>query len=419
MNSRMLWIIFGLAFLGRLIWLFVSGLDYTDGADYSRYQILSDQLLAGQFNPSINAFIVSPLFPVFQAFFKYLNPFGHWVVSLQLAQITLSSLSAVYLTKASYFIFSRKSVAIFSGLLYSFCFPFFYWTHLASQESLFQSLFIISFYHIVKYIKSKSLNSIFYFALFYTLALLTKSHIILILPGFLLIIFLAQPRLSRKILHSSVLIGLIFFINLPYGLFTFSKYNTFVLSSKGGPFYFLTGHNDDYYQFLVNTPSIDSPEFLRLQSMDFKDTKIDNIELRTPSERQKIYLERGLSWTLANINRLPQLTLANAINHLRPGYAFRFRKINIKLLIVNFIYLFIYFAAYTQIIKSIPNWRWHMPMFIVTFGMFLFAITFYSQNRFRNITVDPIYLIYASPILLDFLSSLRKRSFLKKIFKSI
>ena len=414
MHSRKYINIFILAFICRFAWMLFSGLDYTDGADYSRYERISNLLLQGDVDPTTEIFILAPLFPLFSSICKFITPGGYWPITLQLLQISLSSLSVVYLSRTAYIIFKTTSVAIITGILYSFLFPFYYWSHLASQESIFQSLFIFAIYHITKYASTLNTRSLVLFATFYTLSILTKSHVAVLLPGFLFIIFIKQPTLSRKIIHSIVVLSLIFIINLPYGLFTLFKYNSFVLSSNGSGAYFYFGHNEGFYEYIAETPPLNSPRFLELQSMDFPSMSIDNIESFEYGERQKILFNRGLEWSAQNPAKLAHLFIYNLVNHLRPGYAFRFRPLDYKIILVNFIMFSIYLPAYIEIYRSIPKWKFHLPMLIIVFAMLLFSLIFYSQNRFRNITVDPIYLIYASPLISSNISNLIKLFSIKK-----
>ncbi len=379
--------------------MFYSGLDYSDGADFTRYDAISNSLLNGDFNPTTSTAIHSPLFPIFLAFFKYITPGEYWPITLGITQAIIASFSVVFLAKSSYMIFKKHSIANFTGCLYSVLFPFFYWTHLASQESLFQSLFIITFYFILRYSDRRDLSSLISFSAFYSLAVLTKSHVILLIPGFIFIVLYHRDKLSKRLSHALLLIILFILINLPYGIFTLIKYDTFVISSNGGPGQYLFGHNDEFYEYLVETPEYGSPKFQKAKAMDFKATKIEGNSELTYYQRQSIYLKRGLKWTIENPSKIIPLVKANLINHLRPGYAFRYRELDYKIFIINLIYIIIYIPAYIEIYKSYSSWKNHIPMFVVIFGSFLFAITFYSQNRFRNITVDPLYLIYTSPIL--------------------
>jgi hypothetical protein len=246
-------LIFTVAFLARLLWALFSGLGPENGADFDRYDTLSNNILVGDFNLETKLFIVAPLFPYALALAKLI--FGaNWFVGLGLIQILISSASVVCLAKAANLIFHKRTIAITAGLLYALCLPTIYYTHLPSQESLFQSLFVISFYWLCRYSSSPSSPALAGFSIAFTLALLTKSHVIIMVPLVLAFIILKRKEAIKALIDAVILFAIIGLLTLPYGLYNLSANGSYVISSSGSGGFFLTGHNDDFYQWLVNTP---------------------------------------------------------------------------------------------------------------------------------------------------------------------
>ena len=207
-------------------------------------------------------------------------------------------------------------------------------------------------------------------------------------------------------------------MTLPYGLYNQVVNGTYVISSSGGGGHFLTGHNEDIYTYIVNPPPIGSEVHSRLSRMDF--AVFRNLEKQlnglTHREKQKLYFKTGLSWTLENPDKSFHLALVNCFNFLKPG----FHKGNqpYKLWIISFLLsLPVFLLAYFEIFRRLrEDWRQHIPIVSLFITMFIFSVLFYSQNRFRVITIEPFYLMYACSgfiYLYDYIHNLRIGSRLK------
>ncbi len=389
-------LIFIAALAARLLWAFLSGLGPEAGADFERYNTFSDNILAGNFNLETRLFITAPLFPYALALAK-LAFGGNWFAGLGFFQILISSASVVCLAAAANLIFCKRSVAITAGILYALCLPTIYYAHLPSQESLFQSFFVIAFYGLCRYNFHPSLLNIAVFAIPFTLALLTKSHVILMVPLVAALILLKARPFKAMIADASILIVIIGLLTMPYGLYNLKANGSYVISSSGSGGHFLTGHNDDFYQWLVNTPPKESAEFKRLHQMNFQVYSEDGIPASaTHSQRQSIYMQRGIAWARENPGKTLNLILHNLGNHLQPGYSLRFQTLPNWLAAMAF-NLPIYVLAYIELAKHLKSPKRHWPAYIVFATMIIFATVFYAQNRFRLITVEPIYVLYASP----------------------
>mgnify|MGYP007073228164 FL=1 len=114
--------IFLLFFITRVGFKWVSGFDNFElHADTLRYDQLSDNILQGNFNLDVVAFIVAPLYPYFLAFIKwgFGSQWEFWAVALQLSIV---SLSGVYLYRLAILLFQKTRIALFAAFAYCFFF---------------------------------------------------------------------------------------------------------------------------------------------------------------------------------------------------------------------------------------------------------------------------------------------------------
>ena len=396
LNKNDIILIFIVALTARLVWALFSGVPVDSGGDFPRYDIFSDNIVNGNLNLKLDSFIVAPLFPYIFALFKYLSG-KQWIYTLGGFQITLSAIASVYAAKTAWIIFKRRSISITSGLVYSLTIPTLYYVHTATQESLFQSIFIISIFYATSYCNSRNTKDLILFSILFTLSLLTKSHVILSIPLWSIMIFMVQKNIKKRLIDNAILFIIIVTMTLPYGLYNLQANGMYVISSSGGGYHFLTGHNDDFYKFMVNTPKKGTKEYTRLVNMEYPifEEAIKGYNL-THKGNQKKYLEEGINWIKSNPIKYINLSVYNLLNHLRPGYSFKFHEFMPTLISLIFL-IPIYILAYIELIKSINESPKHYPAYVVFLTMIFFVFIFYSQNRFRVITVEPIYLIYASP----------------------
>ena len=148
-SKNKLLFIFFIALISRLVFARFSGVDQF-GGDWGRYDSQSDNILLGQFNLETSLFITAPLYSYFVATFKFV--FGKdYAPMLEGVQILLSAISAVYLTNTAHITFDRKNISFTCGIVYAVYPVTIYFVHTFGQESIFQSLFIISIYFISKF----------------------------------------------------------------------------------------------------------------------------------------------------------------------------------------------------------------------------------------------------------------------------
>ncbi|MCL4479023.1 MAG: glycosyltransferase family 39 protein [Deltaproteobacteria bacterium] len=358
--------------------------------DNLRYNHLSNQILAGNFNLNIGIFIVAPLYPYLEAFVKLLTG-NHWIIGMIFVQIILFSLSGIYLYLIAELLFEEYSrrIPLLSAFIY-LIFPMTMWfVGTFSQEMLFQSLFIITIYYLLKALKEQNLKSLITSAFLYLLTFLTKSHILLFSPFIVLIIFISMNTTKiRKLVYSLMFGGICLLFTLPYGLYNLRVNGVYTFSTNGADFFFYTGNNESTYKFLVATPSINSSEYKWLASMSW-----------IPSDAvkdRKLYIIKALQWIKDNPRKFIELKKVDLFQFLTPGVSYKHYPFNkwLQSFIVSLpIYLFGYLGIIIALTKDFRKHVWILSLFLT---MIIFSVGFYVQNRFRTITIEPFYIVYSA-----------------------
>ena len=404
--------IFILAFIARYIFAVFSGIDNFSGPDSSRYDFTSDQILAGNYNLLVTEgninMVLSPVYPYLMALFKLLFS-SNYILALEFFQICLSSLSVIFMVKLAFSIYSDAKVAIFIGIIYSIFPTTLYFTHLFSQETIFQSLFVISIYYYYQLVRYPDYKYVVMFGALFSLATLTKSHALVIFP-FLVMGIGFSYGLSRLFMRNCLVIATTFLlISAPYSLFNQKVNDNFVISSSGSGLYFLVGHNDDFYRFVTNPPDRDTDDYKKLVNLDYQILNrihLESMDLKH-SEIQKKYIIEGVKWSLSNPSKFFTLLVVNIKNFLQPGY----NKLHHEFIpwLITFIISFpIFIFAYCGIYRALLfDPRTHVGVLSIFLGMLVISIIFFTQNRFRVITIEPFYVFYACVFFLELYQKLK------------
>ena len=209
--------------LTRFLFFIFSGFDnfqlQTDSYFYSH---LSNEILKGNFNMIGETHIVALLFPYFQAFIKLITA-SYWIISLNLIQIILASISGIYFYKLADILFNKKFISLMSTLVFCF-YPFtFYWTSTFSQEIWFQSFLIIFIYNFLFFLKDPNNKTLSAAAIFFSITFLIKSHILLFSIFIPLIILFTKIEFIKKVKFITIFISISLISTLPNGLYNLKK----------------------------------------------------------------------------------------------------------------------------------------------------------------------------------------------------
>ena len=389
-------LVFFLAILVRYLFSFFSGVDNFAGPDANRYIDQSDGILAGDYNLEAKLFITAPLFSYIFAAFKWIFH-SNYVVALEAFQILLSGASAVFLMFTANVTFKNRMTSLLTGLAYCLYPVTLYYVHQFSQESIFQSLFIISIFYFSVYLNQGRLNSLLKFSLIFSLALLTKSIILLTLPFLMLSILIKFGFTKKNFGHITCCLFVVFLMTLPYGLYNKAVNGSYVVASSGQGGHFLTGHNDDFYIYVTNPPPRDSLEYKRLLHMDYK--VFNDLEPKIKGKdhkfQQEAYLKAGIEWSLDNPKKLFKLAWINFRNFITPGFNILHHPFSMWLL-TFLISVPVFLFAYIEITRKVLlDFKSHLVVVSLFLGMLSVALLFYAYNRYRVITIEPYYLMYA------------------------
>lgn len=404
-------LIFFFSLIFRSLYLIISyylEVDFTSCCDFHRYDNLSTNILNGNFDMSGENFIVAPVFPVMMSMAKYIS-IENYLIITQLFQILISSISVYYLMKIADILFQNKKITIITGLIYSL-YPITFWYVIyLGQETLFQSFLIISFFYFIKFFLNFDNKNWIIFSVFFTITILTKSHILLFVPFIFLslLIKLKNFLISLKFFFKFLLI--LFIFNLPHALNNKFINGHYVLSSSGVGYHFLVSHNDDFYTWTINPPKKYSPEYKRLSGMRYAITnKIDleNANLNQ-QDKDKIRILEAINWIKNNPKKTIHLKYVHFVNFLQPGFSYLHHSKNkwwISLLISLPLFLFAYCGLFVLVKKDFKK---HFFIFYLFITMLIFSLIFYTQNRFRVITIEPFYILYASYFLFNLIEKIK------------
>ena len=229
----------------------------------------------------------------------------------------------------------------------------------------------------------------------------------LIAPFLIISFFLRFKILKKTFLDLIIFLSIIFVISLPYGLYNLSKNGVYVISSTGYGGHFAIGHNDDVYEFIANPPKLGTNEHTELQSMkgikalQLMDPNLPTLKNLTHNQKQMYFFKMGFDWILKNPIKSIELTYLNVKNFLMPGINKDHHTFK-KWLFALLISLPIFLSAYYEIIKMlIKDYKSHLVVLSVFLGMLSFSFFYHTQVRFRVVTIEPLYIIYASSVIIE------------------
>jgi 4-amino-4-deoxy-L-arabinose transferase-like glycosyltransferase len=390
--------VFALFFTSRVVFSWLLGFDhYSYATDAYRIEQAVDMMLYGQFDLDIGRFIVAPFYPFFWLLHKFV--FGQfWPMAMGISQWLIMAVGACFFYALALRLFNSK-VATVATLLYALFPTMWVWSTSFSSESIFTTFFIITFYFLVDGVVCRKKSSLIWSAVFFSLSFLLKSHALLFAPGIVWYFFQVSSSVKKALATSFLYASVCVVFTLPYGLYTYKKHQVYTLAGNGALFHFYTGHSWFGYRTIVDVPPQESTDFLALKQMDFaafNGPKHDSLMQLPVRERQSAFGKWGWQWVKENPWCAVELSAYNACFFLLPGVSFRHYPWHIWL----FLFVLsvpVYFGAYAALKQVFLKPKSVHAFFAILFvGMFIFSVVFYVQNRFRTLTIEPFYLLYAS-----------------------
>ncbi len=384
----------------RIIFIFITGYDSCQLCpDCYWIDDLSERALKGNFDFDIGRFISAPFYPCFIALHKWILG-SYWDTGLVISQLIISSISGVYLFRLAILLFPKnKNTAYLSTGIFAF-FPLtLYWVHTFCTEMLFQSLFIISIYYHVFSVKGGNVKYALLSAIIFSFVFLTKSHILLLTPFIAWSYLTTVKPLSRGIICAICYAVVTLSTTLPFGIYNMRKHKEYVLSSNGMEFHFYTGNSDFGYASIVAVPPKNTAEFIKLRNMElgfFNGAFHDSTMALPQLQKQKVYFQYSINWIKEHPEKFLELKAHNLFRFIAPGVSYKQHSFNIWLFsfLISFpIYTFGYLGMIAAIKKDFKS---HFYMLGIFISLLFLSVVFYAQNRFRTITIEPFYILYAS-----------------------
>jgi Dolichyl-phosphate-mannose-protein mannosyltransferase len=407
MKNKNLLILFTVSLIVRLLFCFAMPFIKVR-LDEQRYDILSDQIIQGNYDLDVVCFICAPFTPYFIALIKLIS-INYWQELTFVLQSLLSAITALFLYKLTDLLFKNKQIATIAAWFFCFYPMTFYYVKNIGQETAFQSFLIISIYFLIKFRETQLNRDLIISAIVFILCFMTKSFILFWSPFIVLFIFrIKELNVKEKIKNALIFGGLCLISTLPFGLFNLQKHQVYTFSSDGLACYFWFGNSEFAYQreclgkrYIVNKSGVVQDTAMLLYNWTPPNVTMENFKNALtffPSEqgRQAIFKRTASTWIEQNPTRFVQLKVESFFHFFMWGLNFRIHPLSISLISVIIfapLYLLAYLGIYHSLKDDFEKHNWVMGLMIT---MLLFSIIFTFDPRFRRITLEPFYIIYAA-----------------------
>lgn len=413
--------IFLIFFIFRYLFVSFSGFDNFELQPDSYWYIeQSNSVVNGNFNLLRPLFITSPFFSYLQALFIYLFQ-ENWMIFLEFFQIFFCSISGVYFYHLSKLILLSKSRSYLSTFIFCFYPLTFWYSGTFTQDVWFQSFLIIFFYYFLCSLKFDNFKYLLISAIIFSITFHTKSHILLFSP-FIPIIILLRDNLNLRIKIKFIIYFtfISLFSTLPYGIYNLNINNTYVIGSSGLGGTLIQGNNEEAYLNHLKLDTLTPEQLIRFKDVRYKilDQLKAEINGKNPKEVQQIYIKHSLIWIKENPVKKVELMISHLVRFLTPGISkfwYSFNKWLAVLLLSSPIYICFYLViiheTYLKFFKNkIGFFHDNIWIIFLILSQIVFTLIFYYSGRFRVITLEPYYIIYAIFILDKF----KKLNYFKK-----
>ena len=298
------------------------------------------------------------------------------------------------------------------------------------QECFFQVFLIYSLFFLIRFLEfNDSIKNLMLSAFFFALCFLTKSYILLWSPCIALILFFRIKSTKKAIQYTLIYMILCVLMTMPYGFYNLKKHGIYTLSSNGIEFFFWFGNSESTYlsdyciesyekRFSEKLPT-DTAFFIHSHSLPLSNMTIEKYadilkQMPPVKERQRYFKEGAKKWISENRDKWLNLKMFYLKRYILPGLNRHFFVFN-RWLFMLIISVPFYFLAYWGIIeairKDLKKHFWILSLWVI---LLLFCVFFHSENRFRSITIEPYFAIYAPIGFQKMIQSLNKiRQFIK------
>jgi hypothetical protein len=185
---------------------------------------------------------------------------------------------------------------------------------------------------------------------------------------------------------------------LPYGIYNLIANKTYVISSNGLGGTLLVGRNEEAYLNHIKLNEITNEQRIRFRDTNYIVFHQIRPKLKdlNPSEVQNLYLNESIKWIMSNKKKNLELTLNHIKRFFTPGLSKYWQPYNvwlISLLISAPLYTLAYLSIFRFLLMDFRESAWIISLVI---SLLIFSAIFYFSGRFRVITLEPYYIIFAS-----------------------
>ncbi len=335
-----------------------------------------------------------PLYPIFLSMIY--NFFGHNYLAAKVIQCVISAATVVIIYLIALSTFRRKSVAVSAGIISVFYLPFIYYAHCLLTETLFIFLLSLSVLLLIHAAQKRSIRIAVCSGVICGLASLTRSSMVSLLPFFGLWLIAVSYRDIKKL----VLLVMGFYIAL---ILVMSPWMIRNYRLHGKPMLATVG-----MRHLWNgaDPKYEGSYYSRIAWREALWMKPG----ATEAERIDMLSRRALDY----ISRYPSLYLRFCqyrLFHLwfMPPNPLRRMSLKPEKLFRSLPFFVIPFGA-IGLVVSMRRWRQALLLGGIICVYSIFHSIFGGTERFR-IPIDWIFIIFASRLLMTFISPSREPLF--------
>lgn len=363
-------------------------------------QELADDILKGNYLVEKERFVVSPILPYLVAGLKLVFV-EYWGSVFLIMQVLVGGATSLYLYKLSLEIHKDARIAFWT-LICSASYPFVIWyTNAVSQENLFTFLLVASMYHLFKSCKDFSLKSVVISAVFFALAFLTKSHILLFSLFIPVIYFFILGFTKKSVVFSCTYALICLLFASPYAFLNYQENNGLVISSNGAGYQFYLGNSDAGYLTTVKVPSKEAKAYEQLKDINTTagflnghNELYQQLLVTNQKEKQKAFFSLGLTWCKDNPMKLFKLKLMSIVRFFTPGVRAEFYSTKLWFLSI-LLCTPVFILGYMYLLVSRADKSYSLIFIFIAAAILLMYVIWYPQNRFRAITLEPFLILNA------------------------
>lgn len=333
----------------------------------------------------------APLYFYFLAFIIKLFGVSFWLILI--VQALLSAVSCALVYSISTYFFSHR-IAFFSGLIFSLYGPLIFFSGELLVPFFFIFLILWMFYYLLVAFETFQFRHWILFGLFFSMALVAHSTIVVFLPVVLFWIIYRKYRMrdSRPIKSAiiTVIMACLIFPFLTWIRNMAISGENVIVSTNSGINFFI-GNNDDWLETYKVRPGHPWNVLVR------EPVRVKNSFSLTQSEQNSYFMKKTISWIMKHPGKF-FVGLLEKIHYHFHGYEL-IRNVDIY-----------HLSGYSILLSVL---LWHIPFFHFPFGLlsplFLVSFFFLSRENWRKYFLLLSFPIVMSGIIVLFFPTARYR----------